>query len=99
MLHKIFLIIFFKLSKKYSDIIFLLDIKLSPFILIFTSIICATIISQKVGIVQIISILLILISLVGIIAAEILLRKKIKIIIILLDVIFFLYCNISLKNI
>ena len=66
----------YHVTKKYSTIVYLLDIKLSPFILIFASIICAALISQKVGIAQIISIFIILISLAGIISAEFLIRKN-----------------------
>ena len=61
-------------TKKYSEDLLLLDIKLFSFILIFTSIISLFIISNKIRYIQIISTFFIFISLIGIILFEFLFR-------------------------
>ena len=67
----------YHVNNKYNEILFLLDSKLSPIQILFTSIICSFILSQKIYLNQFISLLLILISLAGIISTEFLLRQKI----------------------
>ena len=59
---------------KLNDILYILDSKLSPFQLFFTSIICLIILSQKIQCPQIISLLFVLMSLAGIVVTEFFLR-------------------------
>ena len=65
-------------TKKYSEDLLLLDIKLFSFILIFTSIISLFIISNKIRYIQIISTFFIFISLIGIIIFEFLFKKNLN---------------------
>lgn len=62
------------INQKYNDILYILDSKLTSFQLVFTSIICLIILSQVIQSTQIISLLIVLMSLAGIIAIEFILR-------------------------
>ena len=62
------------IKQKYNDILYILDSKLSSIQLVFTSIICIIILSQKMQCIQIIPLLFVLISLTGIIVIELMLR-------------------------
>ena len=62
------------INQKYNDILYILDSNLNSFQLVFTSIICLIILSQRIQCTQIISLLFVLISLAGIIVTEFMLR-------------------------
>ena len=66
----------YNVTKEYSNLLFLLDIKLSSFQLIITSIICYFIFHQKIGLFQFFSLIFITISLIGIIFVEFYLRQN-----------------------
>ena len=66
---------YYYVTKRFNNKLFLLDIRLSSFIIIFTSIISIVILSLKFGCIQFLSMFLILISLIGIISSDYLLRK------------------------
>ena len=68
----------YNVTQNYNKIFHFLDVKLSPFQLLFTSIMCLFIISQKIYLIQCFSLFVVIIGLAGIISFEFLFRKNIN---------------------